>query len=279
MRKNCPGRQLRKAREARQWRLVDLSRLCGIAVPRLSAIENEHRSPSTAEWERLGSVLRLPLAAPRRTELPRVPRVWLRPEPRLNENAIYPASRRVAAARRVYGRLSEDALQALRFRDDRKLCEEFLEQARMDSSLEALLWLRLLAAGVAPHRASPHRVGFRRRAILDPSSNHYIGDCLLPCLAVKAGLYSCLLFPQVTLDTKNGAFRLDALACAKRRGARRWLDLEVDGGGHSSRFDLERETAVGLPTLRLSESEVTRPDLMEHLGRRMEEVLDESRLR
>jgi len=178
------------------------------------------------------------------------------------------------AARKALGARSVDgALAQLRTRPDQETCQEFLEQARTESGLEYFFWLQLLASGALPCRLSLYKAGFRALRVVEAGSRKGLGDSRAACLDVQTGRCRCLLFPQVTLDTRKAYFRLDALACVRARRDRCWLNLEIDGEGHDGQFDQERQLLLGLPTIRLSASEVASPNLLSLLDGKLAHVV------
>lgn len=99
------------------------------------------------------------------------------------------------------------------------------------------------------------------------------GDLRVPCLDFKLTNGECLLFSQVTVQTRQGIYRLDALVCIYTSRNRIWCDLEVDGQGHDPRFDLERQRALGLPTVRLNTEDLTTPDILATLEGKISPLL------
>jgi hypothetical protein len=127
-------------------------------------------------------------------------------------------------------------------REDAAVCLKFLQEARTDSGVEAQLWMLLLAEGGQPGCFSPMRAGFRRLAVVHGQSREVIGDLRLPCLTMDTEHWFAMLFPQVTLDARRAFYRLDALVGVWAARQRLWLNLEVDGQGHRSAFDSQRQS-------------------------------------
>ncbi len=257
MNKNNLALRLKQARENRQWTQTTLAEQTGISRSRLSQLENAHRRPTLAEWPKLRSALnlyRLGLIKP--AHLPVAPKYWHAVKPSLRD-AERSVSSRQFAARRAFGAKEVNlSVAAVKARADQQICEQFLEQARPESGCEFLFWLKLLASGANPYRLAPSSAGFRRLRVVEPVSKQSFGDVRVACLEVQGADYRCLLFPQVTVDTRKALFRLDALVCVRTARERCWVDLELDGQGHDSTFDLERQQMLGLPTVRLDTGEL-----------------------
>ncbi len=105
--------------------------------------------------------------------------------------------------------------------------------------------------------------------MVDPKTKAIISDLRLPCLQFASTSCKWLLFPQVTLDARKALYRLDALACVIHDGQRHWIDVEVDGPGHDSAFDKEREGLLGVATLRIDRNDLRRRDMLEVLEQRL----------
>ncbi len=263
------GTQIKAARVKKQWKPSVLARQTGLAQSRLCKFENESAYPTPKEWALLQSCLELgPYTARQTLELPSVRRRWFPEYPPLPEGER-PFSIRQAAAKKTFGLLADKALLAVKVRPDHKLCYKFLEDATLESGDEAMFWVTLLAKGARPGRHSPHRAGFRKFSIIDPKLKEVRGDLKLPCLDLDFPDFEALLFPQVTLDTRSRIYRLDALASLWHPGSRLWVNIEIDGQGHVSTYDKERESNLGLPTERIVTTDLAQADFYGALTRRL----------
>lgn len=256
------GRRLQKARRYRQWSQSVLAQLTGISRGRLSHFENDRRQPTLDESERLHRCLALrsrPKAAP---TLPFPGKSWRRCAPPVKFEKKRTIYTRLLAARKSFGQIVNDKLEIVHSRNDRRFSELFLKQARLDSGHELLFWVQLLAAGGKPCWLAPLRVGFRSCPVVHPDSKICIADVRHPCLELTGDRWSSLLFPQLTLDARRSYFRLDALACVRSGGRRRWINVEIDGEGHDPSYDEDRQRLLGLLTVRLNRVEITYPSML-----------------
>jgi hypothetical protein len=83
-----------------------------------------------------------------------------------------------------------------------------------------------------------------------------------------------LLFCQVTVETRRGQFRLDALVCVRTPGRRFWVNFEIDGGGHDPTYDHERQQALGLDTIRFTTADLRTKDLLSLTELRLAPLLE-----
>ena len=137
-------------------------------------------------------------------------------------------------------------------REDFDWIRVYLRETSFDSGLEFVFSLILLDAGAKPGWLSPQHAGFRRHPIVNPLNRTLEGHLSRPAL----GWNDVLLFPQVSMRTRQLTVTLDALLGVRTNARVRWWDLEIDGAGHDSTSDQHREIALDLPTLRFPEHEV-----------------------
>lgn len=133
-----------------------------------------------------------------------------------------------------------------------------------DSTLECRALAQFIRAGFAPKVDSPLLWGFEHLTLLDFLGN-LLGARYLPCLLYKKDKCCICLWPQVTLRTENGSFRIDGLLFYKTDKTSGWIILEIDGEGHRSAGDIYRSSLLGLPELRLSSSDVRGQYCMQRL--------------
>lgn len=265
------GARLKAARDLRQWSQAVLSEQSGIPASRLSALETERRYPTEQEWEQLRECLRLgPYEPP--VELPVAPR-RCHTAPPAAEQAERTFAQRFHAARCQFGSAADLVMSQIKEREDAAVCLRFLQQARTESGVEAMLWMRLLAEGGHPRCFSPLRAGFRRLSVVHGQSREGIGDVRQPCLTLETEHGFAMLFPQVTVDARRAYYRLDALMGLWVGRQRLWLNLEVDGEGHRSDYDLQRQSHLGLEAVRLSPGDLRDPGLLPLLARRLAPLL------
>lgn len=135
-----------------------------------------------------------------------------------------------------------------------------------DSLAECLAHCSLLHAGAERVFVNPHRLGFRHRPILN-SEGLALAEELLPAFRLKIKGKPCLLWPQVTLLTGVGQFRLDYLAFYRGQ----WFNVEIDGPGHNREDDEYRRGVLGLPEIRISHQTVMALHFPAALSRELEQ--------
>jgi transcriptional regulator with XRE-family HTH domain len=268
------GSRIRAARNIRRLTQAALGKSAGIAQPRLSQIERDLRQPSAGERVVLERFLQMQPSPPTEPlSLPALPKSWRVSTPARQPRGEKPFSARLYACRQTYGELVEAMLRVIRARPDVDLCFEFLEQADMDSALECFAWLGLLAKGAKPFSAAMTRLGFQNHRLVDPASGLNVTHARWPCLEVNLEHCKLALFPQPTVDVRRAYYRLDALVSVRGRKGRFWVDLEIDGQGHCTKFDLNRQQALQLHTIRLTAEELEQRDLLELLSDKLAPLL------
>lgn len=133
-----------------------------------------------------------------------------------------------------------------------------------DSTLECRALAQFIRAGFEPKVDSPLLWGLESLTLLDFQGS-LLGSRYLPCLFYKAVGRCFCLWPQVTIRTDEGSFRVDGLLFYRSHKASGWLLLEVDGEGHRSAGDLYRSSLLRLPELRLTASDVRGQNCMKRL--------------
>ena len=258
-----PGSRLRAARRKKQWTQVAVATSLGMRPARLCQLERDQRHPSRDEWSLLATCLALG-PYPTVIDLPPPVGGWRSqsPGPDVGDRSV---SARRRAARRTFG-LVVDVLSS-RVSNLGKTSQTFLQHACLESGTEYFFWLKLLAEGGHPCCYSPARAGFRNWPILARRGVEYVGDLRLPCLEMTE--HGWLLFPQLTVDTRRAIYRLDVLVCCRIRYGRIWINVEVDGSGHESRFDQQRQADLGLPTVRIDTADLMSPKLVPLLSQRI----------
>lgn len=133
-----------------------------------------------------------------------------------------------------------------------------------DSTLECRALAQFLRAGFEPKVDSPLLWGFEHLTLLDSRGN-LLGVRYLPCLLYKERGTRFCLWPQVTLRTEQGSFRVDGLLFYRTERSSGWIVLEVDGEGHRQAGDRYRSSVLRLPELRLAASDVRGRNCMQRL--------------
>lgn len=274
MNNNSQGFRLKAARKKLRLSQVALSKLTGISQARLSQLERGERRVAAPEIPVLLARLGVNFEkTPPRVVLPAADRAWRIARPTLELCSTRPTEARKNAALRSFGARVERALARVQRRPDAEFCQEYLRQSGLDSGHEYLFWVELLAADAKPCLMAPATVGFRSLRIADPANWATVNDVPCPCLEIDIAGYPCLLFPQLTLDTRKAYFRLDATLCVRDGRDRVWMNIEVDGAGHDGEFDAERARLLGMSTIRLDRQALLGEDLVTTLGRRIRTLL------
>lgn len=133
-----------------------------------------------------------------------------------------------------------------------------------DSTLECRALAQFLRAGFEPKVDSPLLWGFEHLALLDFLGS-LLGARYLPCLLYRKSKCCICLWPQVTLRTDQGSFRVDGLFFSRNEKTSGWTVLEIDGEGHRSASDLYRNSLLRLPEVRLSAHDVRGQNCLQRL--------------
>jgi len=126
----------------------------------------------------------------------------------------------------------------------------FLDVAPCQTSIETLDALLNLRHGALGLQAAPQAVGFDKWPVTERDSTRIVGHIPVPALGTR----DWLMIPQVTVRTPR-PYVMDGLVIVLRP-RKVILNLEYDGRGHDPRWDAQRTSDIGLPTLRLSEADV-----------------------
>lgn len=154
--------------------------------------------------------------------------------------------------------LMESLEEAHRKRPDFERVRQFL------SSISSLSWLEYLLPAweladpeAVPLRLAPNEVGYCHYALLDPVTFHAVGDRLWPALGLRRGDLTLIQFFNASIRTPKRLWTVDVLQYTRRlRRPALWSVVEVDGEGHRTRWDREKEEQIALRTLRLTVEEV-----------------------
>jgi transcriptional regulator with XRE-family HTH domain len=270
MNTTTPGQRLKSARKLTGRTQGSVATATGLTQSRISQLELGKRYPTEEEWARLQEEFPRAFLGPLpQRKLPAPSEDWRARAPRRPLPSGPPFSSRLHNARKTHGVLVDKILSAVRARENGDLALQVLEQAGLDSGLEVLFWLFLLLAGAKPCCWAIAHAGFQAHRVAYPETGINITHSLGPCLEMEFPHFKALLFPQVSIDVRKAYYRLDALVCIKTAKERIWLDVEIDGRGHDATYDAERQARLQLPVLRLTTEDVTSPNLLENLERRL----------
>ncbi|ODT82570.1 hypothetical protein ABS71_00095 [bacterium SCN 62-11] len=132
--------------------------------------------------------------------------------------------------------------------------DEFRSKVRTDAGLEPLSWIQLVEDGAEPVGASPALLDFPYPLV--DSRGRPLGTEYRAAFRGQAGDHPWLLFPQITIQLKDGTIRPDALLFRYGRD-KRWAPIQIDGGAHQNKeWDKKQDARVNLTTLRFSSSQI-----------------------
>lgn len=166
---------------------------------------------------------------------------------------------RLATARRMYPQVTPVLEEQVALRTDSGEIVDFLDDLKLDSSLEAVVVLRLLAAGARVTYESPGMHGYWGDDIVEPEFYRTIVSHRRPALVTD----SLVVFPQVSFAAGR-LIRVDFLVRQRNHGV--WAVVEIDGPGHQP--DHSREPLVHR-VLRFNEQEVLSDDFYHDLVARL----------
>lgn len=248
---------LSEAREMSGLSLRKLAELCGLTRWRINRLELGTVRPRPEERRALAAVLTSHTHA--LLNAPTRPRRY---KQRLKNRGLrylsslepfYPPRDRVSrkrfgAALHSYPKEMR-ALNALvakhpRFEEVNTFCED----VSLDSALECLFLNSLFAEGAVPLVVPPYALSPRlEQPVVCPQKKTEVGFRPFPCVELRNALY----IPQVTFTTPK-TFAVDFLRYLNGK----WTAIELDGRGHNSGRDAEKEQALAVPVLRFNEEKV-----------------------
>lgn len=166
-------------------------------------------------------------------------------------NAFYPPrdreSRvRLRAAYFRYGVVYSRLINLIRQRKDFREVNCFTENLALDSALECMFLLWLLAKGARPALLSPRSLERRLpHEIVCPKSRNPVGNSQFPCLISGREAY----FAQVSFCTPR-LYTVDFLLYDEHG----WSVIEIDGDGHRPQTDAQKTEDLKLPVQRFNEN-------------------------
>jgi transcriptional regulator with XRE-family HTH domain len=253
--------QLKWARRKEELTLSELSRRTGIDRRRLAEYENNQRRPRRETALRLASYLGFSL------NLVQTKRRGLDLNPLGESNRLYQpkASRhfrvRLNAARKAYSDLVTELECQICERQDLATVLDGLVDLTLDSRVEMMPVLHLLAVGSRIGYISPGSLGYFGPMIIEPKTWRNIGGWKFLAIRGKNSIW----FPQVTLAVEPQV-RVDFLVCRDFGNGPDWLVVEIDGPGH--RIDDSRDL-LPFRVVRLTEDDCLRWDFVHILNARL----------
>ncbi len=269
--------QLKFERTQRGWTQRELGRRAGMSRSLISLIEHAQRIPTNRQRSSLVRALGMP-----RDNLGRIrERQPLGGWPEWQRSKLWEKFRgrperyrvdrdrenwtRFRAARKQYRRIYDYLLARAIQMVGRTVLDDLVHYGCCESGLEAIVWLQLIVAGVLISYVSPARLGWCRMPVVEHPSQNVVNDRLWPAFVVDGPLLFALL-PQVRLKPWDScAYRVDLLACVRVEDRLVWVDVEVDGPLHKTKYDRDRTAALRLPRVKLTEEDALSPDFLERL--------------
>lgn len=156
----------------------------------------------------------------------------------------------------------------------RTLFDWMKECLAADSPLECLFLYALAAAGAKPIIASPHALGYRAQCILGREGKA-LGERSLPGLLWEVDKTPCLLWPQVTVLTPRGSFRIDVLVLI----CDSWKTIELNGKNHDLLHDRFRASVLGHEPIVIDNDAIRSLNFVEPLKAELRKLIPKRRSR
>ena len=254
------GERLKALRRERGLSQRELESACGFSWSLLSKFEKGERRPlerhrtalaqalqltETQLWE--GTDLHCSPGPPPDWVDRRCGVEWRRPE--------WTVERRFASTQKSYAWPCAEAVAQISKNPAREPLSVLFRDIWVDSNLETIYWLRL-AGQASPHWLAPLECNFRLHPVVCPRTGQSWGDLPHPCLITEKP-FRAIFFPQVTLLVNGHAHRPDCLVC----WGEEWSIIEIDGKGHDSTNDSQRDAERRMPVLRLDTAAALSGDL------------------
>jgi len=245
-------KRLRWLRERTGLRQKEAAEACGLTTVRWSHLESGYRNPSPMELRIIGSLVNLGKVSLRPSKVYRElrkngtdtlpkPKYFLQPRDRASFI-------RYKAALKSYPILTHELETIIRQRSDFRFVEYFCHNVRLDSGLEALHLMLLLARGAKPVWAAPLRLGHLPHRVVDPRDSSEVGHHKHLALSLSGSFY----FPQVVFCCPQ-TIRVDLLV-----HHREWRVVELNGRGHDKASDASRGGELKLPVSFFTDDEIQR---------------------
>lgn len=248
---------LRNKRRNHNLNQTQAAALIGMTAKRWNNIELGKRPPNPVELRQMQELLG-PLGGAIRPK--GIHKLLLDEGLRAVENAEpffppadRPAFTRYYAALQRCPELVKELTATIADREDFAACDYLCDRIAFGSYAESLFGMHLLAQGARPALAAPAWLpSALPYPLIDPQTREHVCHRPFPCLILGGVFY----FFQMSLDTPR-TFTVDVL---RWRG--KWSVIEIDGDGHDSGNDREREAVISLPFLRYKASDLERGDFL-----------------
>ncbi len=264
----------------------------GVSAARVSDFERGERMPTALQIERLAEALEVEpsrLTAPTdwltAVEQTHVRDVSARAYSDFGRKRKFTARRSRPMAlclKTAMGRyldVTRALLSTVALRADASTQMRLLARMPVDSSIEALIHLVLLALGAEIILVAPQLAGFCQHPLVHPETRSTVGHIEVPAYYLRFDELRFLFIPQVGVACRKATWVLDFLVGVGGPGAKVvWLDLEVDGVGHDFTSDRYRTDDIRMITLRISDSDVLSGHMHDVLLERILSAIPQGRL-
>lgn len=281
------GSILARYRKLRGLTQRELGERCALKRDRVSDLEKGRRRPAQEEVEllcralpeaesHLKATVRLSRGTARKPlpgDLDLCGRVPV-PAPYI-PRAEKPTDIWLGYARKTLPKLHKTLFDRIARRADHSQVLDHLGRTKCDSKVELFHWAHGLADGALLFRQSPARLGLTHLPAVDPDTLEVVTGHPMFGYLWERGLLATATLPQVTLFAER-PYTVDGLALAFQGERRMPCIVEVDGDGHESRWNKQREKALRLPTLRFTQEQVLSPDYPDVYWQAVQAMLDEA---
>ncbi|HIB68290.1 MAG TPA: XRE family transcriptional regulator [Phycisphaerales bacterium] len=233
-------KEMRRRRKKRNLTQKAAADMCKMSPFRWSHLETGRRVPSPLETDDICSLLQM--SADRYSLVPHAIQRTLLDDgqsllptpPLFFANQDRTPYIRFRAALNSHRNLVHPLTTLVRKRPDYERVEYFCHNLALDSNLEAMFVLVLLAKGAVPILIAPLQLGHLPRPVIDPSNFAEVGHHRHLCLKLQENYY----FFQLSFRASR-ILRVDVLLRDET-----WSVIEIDGAGHNhsqdgSRYELE----------------------------------------
>lgn len=281
------GQVLARFRKLRGLTQRELGERCAATRDRVSDLEKGRRKPTPEEVallcralpeaeERLKATVRLSRGKARKPLAGDLELVGRIPSPR----PYLPKAEKstdiwLAYARKTVPGLYKKLFDRIRRRSDYSQVQDHLALTKCDSKIELFHWAHGLADGALLFRQSLARLGLTHLPAVDPDTLEVVSGRPMAGYFWQRGVLATATTPQVTLLAER-PYTVDGLSLAFEEDRRMPFIVEVDGDGHESQWNAQREKALKLPTLRFTQAQVLSPDYLDVYWKAVREMLDEA---
>lgn len=262
-------RYLKKRREELQWTQTEVALRCGMSRQHLNRLEAGRALASREQARLLRDLLGVPVLCADDLVGEREMRDLSGAAP-YDLEALSPALWK--AGWEFWGE------HLVRMGIDRELWDWMSAFLAVDSSLECYALGQLVAEGARSFLGNPNQWGFDAHVVVD-RLGRLLGERMLPGLIYRDKQRTFVFWPQVSLRTSLGTFRLDGLMFHRGPAGRHWLASEFDGRGHDPRGDEKRAGKLVMLEVRINGDEIRQRRTLPLLLERAEAAIAKAAVR